>query len=137
MSGASSHLNSAVGYEYPFPIPPQPADSEGLSVGIHGRIQMFLTDVFIFFFFSGRRWGHSIHQIKSGCHKKTARACISGTWVPGLCREAVASHAGIKTGFAFRPPMPVISPTYEGALKSFFPMGGVELRLLIPASHRC
>lgn len=78
---------------------------EGLAVGIHGRIQMFLTDVFIFFLFFRGEGGHSIQQIKSGCHKKKLQELVSqGHWVPGLCQEAVARHVCIKTGFAFHPP---------------------------------
>lgn len=72
MPGASSHLNSAVVYGYPFPIPPLHADSEELAVVIHSRIQMFLTDVFIFFSFGGF---HSSNQVRLS--QKTARACVS------------------------------------------------------------
>lgn len=74
MPGASSYLNSAVVYGCPFSSPPQRADSEELAVVIHSRIQMFLTDVFIFFFFGGS----SIHQIKSGCHRKLQELVSQG-----------------------------------------------------------
>lgn len=53
----------------PLPRLPQHADSEELAAVTHSRIQMFLTDVFIFFFFWGAG-GRSIHQIKPGCHRK-------------------------------------------------------------------
>lgn len=64
-----------------------------------------------------RGGGRSIHQIKSGCHKKILQELVSqGHWVPGLRQEAVASQPCLHQSWVcLQSPCACYSPPHEGA----------------------
>lgn len=68
MFGRLFRISVAVVPKYTFPGPPWLADSQGSARTAISRIQMFITDAFIFFFPLFFFFFLSIHQIESGRH---------------------------------------------------------------------
>lgn len=87
---------------------------------------MFLTDVFISFFFSGQGAFHSSNQVRLS--QKILQELVSqGHWVPGLRQEAVASQPCLHQSWVcLQSPCACYSPPHmkAHALESFFSNGG-------------
>lgn len=66
---------SAVIYKYPLPSPRRHADSEEFAFMVSSEIQMFITDVFIFFFSLVFFFFHSSNKVRPSWN--TANACVS------------------------------------------------------------